>query len=273
MTMRSVLRWALVVSVASSVVVVGACATPAIDDSLSTDDVMLPDRDPSSSDDDGGNQNINLADPPADGGSPTSATTTLTVALTGAGSVTSTPAGLTCTATTCTGTFPTGTTVALTPTATAGSVFDTWSGACVGSAACGAKLDANVTVNAAFAALDGTWTGTYTNARMANGCNFTNAGNLNVTATFTAPALAHTATVDGLELRDQGCNLQGHTTGSAPSSTITVAGTTLTGTWNFNVQGANGSLAFPFTAKISGKTMSGTWTCTGCTGSFKVTKP
>jgi len=67
---------------------------------------------------------------------------------TGAGTVTSVPAGITCGAD-CTGTYPGGTRVTLTAAADAGSVFTGWNGGgCAGAGAC--VVSASVTVTATF---------------------------------------------------------------------------------------------------------------------------
>jgi hypothetical protein len=88
-----------------------------------------------------------------------------------------------------------------------------------------------------------------------------------------AGAVASSATVTGLELRQlPACTLVGTSTGAAASSPDTVAPDKVTGTWTFVVQNAMGTLALPFSASVSGKTLTGTWTCTGCTGSFSITK-
>jgi len=262
------------ISIMASVVMLaalGACGDAPIDGPLESDDgVKLPDRVKTPAPEGGTTTN-------KDSGTTTTTTsTTLTVTLSGSGTgaVTSTPAGVTCTGTTCKGTFARGTMVSLTPSPAAGSVFGGWSGGCTGSAACAITMSADAAAAADLETLDGAWSGTYTNGRSVNGCMFNNAGKLDVTGATSATAPAQSATVTGLELRNlQGCSLVGTTTGSAPSSAITVAGGTLTGTWTFAVAGVNGTLAFPFTAKVTGKTMSGTWTCTGCTGSFTLTKP
>ena len=60
---------------------------------------------------------------------------TLTVTVTGSGSVTSMPAGINCGAD-CTEVYAYGTQVTLTPTPAAGYTFTSWSGACTGSGAC-----------------------------------------------------------------------------------------------------------------------------------------
>lgn len=197
----------------------------------------------------------------------------MTLSTAGAGTVASTPTGLTCTGTTCTGTFDKGASVTVAATPIAGAVFSGWSGGCTGSGSCAVKMDADVSVSADLVTLDGTWKGTYTNSRTVSGCTFNNAGNLDITGTLNAAALEHAGTIDGLELRQiPGCGLVGKTNGNAPKSSITVATDTLTGTWTFAVNGGGGNLAFPFTGKVKGKTLTGSWTCTGCTGSFTITK-
>jgi len=76
----------------------------------------------------------------------------LTVTSSGAGSgqVTSLPDGITC-GNDCTEAFPSNTVVTLTAAATAGSVFDGWSGACAGqSVTCTVTLAASQTATATF---------------------------------------------------------------------------------------------------------------------------
>lgn len=68
----------------------------------------------------------------------------------GAGTVTSTPTGITC-GTSCSATFVSGTAVALTATPAAGSAFTGWSGGgCLGTGSCTVALAANTTVIATF---------------------------------------------------------------------------------------------------------------------------
>lgn len=95
---------------------------------------------------------------------------TVTKSGTGTGTVTSAPAGITC-GTTCTASFDEGINVTLTATASTGSVFTGWSGACTGSGACVVPMSAAKSVNAEFTRLfaltvtkSGTGTGTVTSA-------------------------------------------------------------------------------------------------------------
>jgi hypothetical protein len=62
---------------------------------------------------------------------------TLTVGVSGSGTVTSTPAGIACPATKCSASFPAGTAVSMTATAASGWTFYSWSGGlCSGSGSC-----------------------------------------------------------------------------------------------------------------------------------------
>src|SRR5882724_5956183 len=75
----------------------------------------------------------------------------LTVTRTGSGSASSSPAGISC-GSTCSTTFATGTSVTLTATPAAGSVFTGWSGGgCSGAGTCVLMLTTATTVSAAFA--------------------------------------------------------------------------------------------------------------------------
>ena len=77
---------------------------------------------------------------------------TLTVTKSGNGTVTSSPAGINCGAT-CSASLTANTLVALTASATSGSTFIGWTGACTGVATCTVTMDAAKSVNAAFAQL------------------------------------------------------------------------------------------------------------------------
>jgi hypothetical protein len=249
-----------------------ACGDAPIDGPLeSGGDLSLPDRVKTEAPDAGPSGSGKTT---TDAGT-TKTTVTLTVTLSGSGTglVASMPGSVTCTGTTCKGTFARGTMVSLTVAPAGGAVFAGWSGGCTGSAACAIKMDADTAVTADLESLDGTWSGSYTNSRPANGCTFNNAGTLTVTGTATGGALSQSANITGLQLRQSGCQVVGSTTGSAPSAAVAATGGTITGSWTFNVAQVGGTLAFPFTAKVTGKTMTGTWTCPSCTGSFTLTKP
>jgi hypothetical protein len=249
-----------------------ACATPPIEDDLGAGgDVTLPERTKTDAPDSGtstGAKEGGTTQPPAN------VNVTVTLSGGGTGTVTSTPAGLTCTGTTCTGSFARGTQVTLQAAPGAGVVFTAWGGACTGTASCVATANADVAATAELVSLDGTWSGTYTNTRNAVGCTFNNKGNLSTTMKTTAPSVAGTETITGLELRQlSGCTVVGSTTGAAPSEPVTVAGATLTGTYTFDVQGGGGKLAFPYTATVTAKAITGKWTCATCTGGFTLSKP
>ncbi|MCC6994290.1 MAG: choice-of-anchor D domain-containing protein [Deltaproteobacteria bacterium] len=79
---------------------------------------------------------------------------TVTMAGSGAGTVTSTPAGLSCQTGTCMASFVAGTSVSLAAKSTSGSYFPSWTGDCVGSnRVCPLVLDRAKSAVATFAAL------------------------------------------------------------------------------------------------------------------------
>lgn len=253
-----------------SLVLLGACAAPAIEDDLNAGDVELPERAPGDDRDGGGGGNTETGGGPI---TPSELTVTATMSGSGTGTMTSTPAGMSCTGTTCTGKFAKGTAVTLQLAPATGSVFTGWSGKCSGMTACATVVDADVVVGAALESLDGAWSGTYTNTRAANGCTFTNNGNLGATVTATTTTFASTETLSGLQIRDGSCNVVDSRNGTTPSEPLTVTGTTVTGTFTVSVAGIGGSLPFPFTATLTAKKLEGKWTCATCTGGFTLTKP
>jgi hypothetical protein len=252
---------------ASVVVALAACAPASIGEYPDTEGIELPNRRSSSADastDDG-------STPPGSG----NRTFALTVTLggSGTGTVSSTPGGLTCQGKTCTGSFPSGTAVTVVPAPAAGSLFAGWGGGCSGAGACAPVLTGDVAVAAELESLAGTWSGTYTNTRQAFGCTFGNKGDLSITFAADGTAFFSTGSINGLELRSiPSCNLVRSTTGSAPKESVNLSGNALTGTWTFDVQGADGTLAFPYTGTASGKKLTGSWTCPTCAGSFTLTK-
>lgn len=68
---------------------------------------------------------------------------------TGSGTVSSSPAGISC-GSICSASFPSGTTVTLTASAASGSSFSGWSGACTGTGACSVSMSAARAVTANF---------------------------------------------------------------------------------------------------------------------------
>src|ERR1700722_18633195 len=89
--------------------------------------------------------------PSAAASAPTTTSYQLTVKLAGTstGTVTSSPAGISC-APTCTASFAAGTVVKLTAKAGSGAFFAGWSGACTGSSTCTLTMNASETVTATF---------------------------------------------------------------------------------------------------------------------------
>jgi hypothetical protein len=259
------------VTITVAVVVISACAAPAVGTypDAPPDNSDLPDRgaDPTPA-------TTKAADAgPGGGFVNTKPTITVTLTGTGTGTIASTPGGVTCSGTTCTGTFAKGTAVTLLPTPGAGSVFAGWTGACTGAASCAPVVNDNTQLTAEFGTLEGTWNGTYTNTRPANGCTFNNNGNISVTITKTATAgtFSSTANMTNFEIRNTGCNVVDHRNGSGTAN-LTASATGVTSTWPIQIQNINGKLDFPFTATVAGKTMNGTWTCPNCTGTFTLTK-
>lgn len=76
---------------------------------------------------------------------------------TGSGSIGSSPAGISCPAD-CSQSYDSGTSVTLTPSASPGSVFAGWSGACSGAGPCVIVMNSNKTADAIFNAVAATYT-------------------------------------------------------------------------------------------------------------------
>jgi hypothetical protein len=99
---------------------------------------------------------------------------------TGAGTITSVPAGVAC-GTTCSASFPGGSAVTLTAAPDANSTFTGWSGACSGTDACVLTMDADLAVTASFASIPrtlsvattGTGAGTITSVPAGVACGTT----------------------------------------------------------------------------------------------------
>src|ERR1041384_7654597 len=76
----------------------------------------------------------------------------VSVTLTGQGSVTSNPSGITCSPT-CSQSFASGSVVTLTPVAATGYAFNGWTGACSGTGACMVSGNGALTAAATFVAV------------------------------------------------------------------------------------------------------------------------
>ena len=81
--------------------------------------------------------------------SPGSINLTLSVATVGSGTVSSMPAGINC-GSTCTASYTSGQQVTLTASASPGSVFAGWGGACAGTGTCVVTMNVNTSVTATF---------------------------------------------------------------------------------------------------------------------------
>jgi List-Bact-rpt repeat protein len=79
---------------------------------------------------------------------------TVSIAGSGAGTVTSSPAGINC-PTTCSFTFPPNTQVTFSETPGSNDAFTSWAGACSGSANCSLTLDASMSITANFSSENG----------------------------------------------------------------------------------------------------------------------
>jgi FG-GAP-like repeat/Abnormal spindle-like microcephaly-assoc'd, ASPM-SPD-2-Hydin/Divergent InlB B-repeat domain len=123
---------------------------------------------------------------------------TVTLAGTGSGSVTSSPAGITCPST-CTANFGAGVRVTLTAKATTGSAFAGWSGACTGTGTCSVIMSAAESVTAIFnpvfpltVTLAGTGTGKVTSSPAGVSCPSTCSANFKGGTLVTLTAAAAT---------------------------------------------------------------------------------
>jgi hypothetical protein len=117
----------------------------------------------------------------------------LTVSVTGSGTVTSSPAGISCPST-CSAGFASGTPVTLTATPASGWTFSNWGGACSGSAGCSVTMNAAASVTATFVqnvalSVSVTGSGTVTSSPAGINCpstcsaNFASATQVTLTAT------------------------------------------------------------------------------------------
>jgi plastocyanin len=161
---------------------------------------------------------------------------------TGSGTVTSTPAGISC-GSTCNASYTDGTSVTLTANPATGSTFSGWSGACSGTGSCTVTMSADQIVIADFAG-SGTGGGTTGGSQTTYTVNVTSAGDFDVTDlmlnagdkitfVYTPPILGELkirfspSTIGSVTLDQQFTHR---------SKTFNTAGT-----WTFKVSGKNGN--------------------------------
>jgi phospholipase C len=170
----------------------------------------------------------------------------LTVALTGTGTVISSPAGINC-PTTCSANFAPGTQVSLSETPASGQYFGGWSGGCSGAGACAVTVSAATNVAAAFSpgvavtvALAGAGTGTVTSNPAGITCS--------ATATTTCSASFAPNSVVALSetpaTNDTFAGWSGGCTGTAGCSLTVTAASDVTATFGGSLANINHIILF-----------------------------
>ncbi len=204
---------------------------------------------------------------------------TVTLAGTGSGTVTPSPAGNSC-GTNCYSGFASGSSVTLTATPATGSTFTGWSGGgCPATGACVVTINSSQTVTATFdgsVPLTGTWVGTWAwSGTGSNGCtNFSDGGSFSMTLTQTGSSFSGSISAAGVQTRDNAtCALMSTSTGSGAVSG-TISGTTLSLSFNPN---SVTTLNFTGTATLNTNANPNTLTAnfvrdTGGSGSFTLNK-
>ena len=182
---------------------------------------------------------------------------TVAKAGTGAGTVTSSPAGISCGAS-CSASFASGTVVTLTAAAGTGSTFAGWSGACTGTGSCSVTMSAAQTVTATFTTSGGGGTATLTPATLSFGTVATGVTSaakvLTLKNTGTAAMTITSIAIAGTNAADFS---QTHTCGSslAAGATCTISvkfAPTAAGARSASVSVADSATGSPQTAALSG---------------------
>jgi uncharacterized repeat protein (TIGR02543 family) len=157
----------------------------------------------------------------------------------GKGTVTSSPAGISC-GSTCSASFTPGSSVSLTATPTGAATFNGWSGACSGKGTCSVVLNANTTVGASFTlppasvtvTVAGRGTGSVTSSPAGINCPQTCTANLGKGAQVTLTA----SSAVGFPF----AGWSGACSGTSTTCKFTVKGsTTVTATFNGSLQSLN----------------------------------
>lgn len=183
---------------------------------------------------------------------------TVSGAGTGAGTVTSTPAGINCSISAgtpsgpCTRLFAEGTQVTLTPASAAGSTFAGWSGACAGTGACVVAMTQARDVNASFAIAPSPINLTFAGAgggRVAfsvapSGGTCSNPATASCTAEYASPSQQVTLTATNTATATF-ASWSGACTGTTPTCSLTV-GTGKNVTVNFDPAQITTSSMFEF---------------------------
>ncbi len=199
------------------------------------------------------------------GGGPGNPTLTVSKNGQGAGTVTSSPAGIDC-GTTCSAGYPAGTRVTLTAVAANGATFAGWSGTCAGFAAGVLTLDASCAVTAIFNPIGGTGTTVSVNAGGAAAGSFVADASFSGGSTYSTTRTIDTAQVAGtvppqavFQTERYGeftYTIGSRTPGSAQTVTLYFAETYWTAagqrTFNVAINGATALTAFDIFAAAGG---------------------
>ena len=150
---------------------------------------------------------------------------TVSLAGTGSGTVSSSPAGINCPSV-CSANFSSGQSVTLSAAANSGSTFTGWSGACSGTGTCPITMNSAQAVTATFSAVAGTPIVTLSAASLSFGGQLlgttSNSKNVTLTNTGTAGLLLSPVAYSGDYLETDNCPVSPSTLGVGSACTISV---------------------------------------------------